>query len=537
MQYDFLKAFPKRMKNVGLYALLFTNSSGKAIWKQFGFEELYEQLNLDFAVLLFIMEQSLKEKVCTTDDISAFIDTANSQYFRKPMTFADCRELGDFVINNVLSNEGRPMYFHGYDFEGMVWQQIHVSYVANKIVYLDQDVRRTSYYLTDDGYNLLLGTLEVENNMRLSVQELIFQLHLEKQSYDKALDAVKNLFNSMRIQIQKIAEAMNRIRRNVLDFNVEDYRRLLEEDLSTLNEAREKFKGHRAIVKARVQELEHTKIDVRALDVDAEKNLKYLKEIDGYLGRAIDEYQRILNGHFDLNKLYTDELEKIAEMALVQRFHFRTELFDPILQDPSALGRLDAFLYPLFNREPDRILNLNRILEAQRVSSLIEEDEASELIDFDEEAWQKEQEALRKAKQAKYEMCLSSIMETILERKTVSLSEITEAFQKEGRLQELLPDISTFKEIMVEFLRIKRIDIAALRAERKDHIIEDTWNFCLNAILLKILDTHPKGRRVAYLTLERIPNAVPVKLEYLEDTSGVWKAVRCSDVTFHIEEE
>ena len=80
---------------------------------------------------------------------------------------------------------------------------MHISYVANRIVYVDQEFRRTSYYLTDDGYNLLLSTLEIENNMKLTVHEMIFQMHLEKQSYDKAVDEVKNIFNYMRIQLQK----------------------------------------------------------------------------------------------------------------------------------------------------------------------------------------------------------------------------------------------------------------------------------------------------------------------------------------------
>ena len=67
---------------------------------------------------------------------------------------------------------------------------MHISYVANRIVYLDQEVRRTSYYLTDDGYNLILSTLEIESNMKLTIHEMIFQMHLEKQSYDKAVDEI-----------------------------------------------------------------------------------------------------------------------------------------------------------------------------------------------------------------------------------------------------------------------------------------------------------------------------------------------------------
>ena len=217
MQYDFLKAFPKRMKCVGLHAMLQANSSQKSIWRQMGFQGLSEQMNMIFSVLLFIMEQSLKEEICTMDNIAAFIDSINGQYYRKSLDSDDCYELGDFIVNVVLSNEGKPMYFAAYNYEEQKQEDLHISYVNNEIVYDEQDVRRTSYFLTDDGYNLLLGTLEVENNLKLSVQEIIFSLHLQKQSYDRALDDVKNIFNLMRIQLQKIQGAMLLIRRNALE--------------------------------------------------------------------------------------------------------------------------------------------------------------------------------------------------------------------------------------------------------------------------------------------------------------------------------
>ena len=52
MQYEFLKNFPKRMKNVGLYGVLIQNSIQKTSWKQFGFLKFDEQMNLIFAVML-----------------------------------------------------------------------------------------------------------------------------------------------------------------------------------------------------------------------------------------------------------------------------------------------------------------------------------------------------------------------------------------------------------------------------------------------------------------------------------------------------
>lgn len=130
MQYDFLKNFPKRMKNVGLYSLLVQNSFQKTTWKQYGFIKSHEQINMIFAVLLYIMEQSLKEENCTLDDIGAYIDTLNMQYLRKNISYEECKELGDFIVNTILCNEGRPMYFEGFDFEQGAYQRMNVSYVV-----------------------------------------------------------------------------------------------------------------------------------------------------------------------------------------------------------------------------------------------------------------------------------------------------------------------------------------------------------------------------------------------------------------------
>ena len=49
------------MKKVGAYATLFKNSLAKTTWKNYGFDEAHEQVNLMFSVLLYIMECSLKK--------------------------------------------------------------------------------------------------------------------------------------------------------------------------------------------------------------------------------------------------------------------------------------------------------------------------------------------------------------------------------------------------------------------------------------------------------------------------------------------
>ncbi len=535
MQYEFLKHFPRRMKNVGLYALLIQNSAQKTTWKQYGFLTLGEQLNLIFAVMLYVMEQSLKEEHCTMDDIGAYIDTVNTQHFGKDMTYDDCRQLGDFVVNVVLSNEGKAMYFDGFDFEQNAYQTLHISYIANRIIYIDQEFRRTSYYLTDDGYNLLLATLEIENNMKLTIHEMIFQMHLEKQSYDKAVDEIKNVFNLLRIQLQKIQEAMGKIRRNALNYSVKDYEEILVGNLDTISDTKQKFQNYREMVKSRARALEEENINVKRLSGKDEEKLGNLRVIETYLNRTIDEHQKILNSHFDLKALYTKELETLSQMSLIRRFPMRTELYDKILEDPKGLENLDYFLRPLFNQEIEKVYNLNKAFQLQRPVRRREEEDAAEELDFDEEEWIREQERLRKEKLKRYEVSLGRILGYAARTGEISLMEIAALTQeKEEERRELIPNVEIFKEIMVELIRNQEIDIAALLRERSEFIQDRPGEFQLNEMLLRLVEEYPRFRHVSKVETYRIEDGSMVTFEGILNEEQERKTIRCSNVRIRV---
>lgn len=67
-----MKNFVQRMKCVGRYSVLCSNSFDKKLWKEYGVETRDEQMNMLFTLLLFIMEYSLREENCTMDEIAAF---------------------------------------------------------------------------------------------------------------------------------------------------------------------------------------------------------------------------------------------------------------------------------------------------------------------------------------------------------------------------------------------------------------------------------------------------------------------------------
>lgn len=535
MQYEFLKKFPRRMKNVGLYAVIIQNSSQKLSWKQYGFTKFDEQINLLFEVLLYIMEQSLKEEKCTMDDIATYIDTINVQYLRKDISYEQCHQLGDFIVNTVLSNEGRPMYFGGYDFEKNEYEEMHISYVANKIVYVENEVRRTSYYLTDDGYNLLLSTLEIEDNMKFNIHEIIFRLHLEKQSYDKAVNDIKNVFNLMRIQFQRVQEAMRQIRRNALSYSVDEYEEVLVGNLNTITDTKKKFQEYKTVIQEHVKDLEEENINIRKLSKKEQQDLNNLRVIEEYLTRVLDEHQKILNSHFDLKILYTEELERLSQARLIQRFSMRRDLYDKVLKQADTLENMDMFLRPLFNRNPEKIYNLNKAFSYEKSVNAGMEKDTEEEVDFDEEAFRREKEEKLQKKLLVYEKSLQYLLEKASVTGEVSLGQLKDRLDIYPEEKEIfIPNVDVFKEIMVELIRNRTIDIATLKKERREYIQEQPDGFQLNEMILKLVEEQPENNDITSIEVERLENEEAITFSEIKDEENRRKTIRCSNVLIRI---
>lgn len=532
MKFDFLQQFQTRMKVVGINSFIVKNSAQKTSWKQYGLETFDEQMNIIFALLLYMMEQSLRDEACTMDDIASFLDELNMTYLKKGWSYEQCQTLGDFIVNVILCDEGKAMYFWGFNFETGKPEKIHISYVSNKIVYQQDQVRRTSYYLTDDGYNLLLSTLEVESNMKLTIQEMIFKLHLEKATYDKAADDMKNIFNLLRMQYQKIQDAIQRIRKNALHYAVADYKALLEDNLDTIENTRNRFDAYREQVSKLVKDLTEQDIHIKQLDLADQSNLRYLEVIQHYLDRALDEHQRILISHFDIKALYAKELESLSQMAMIQRFDLRSELDDPLLDNVHLLERMEIFLRPLFNQAPEKIYNMNLALQKQ-IPLRRQQAEEEELLSFDEEAWQKKQIAEKLHNLRLYHDSLEfMLLKAEKNQGTITLSQLLSGIEEQ--ISVLVPTVEIFQEIVVELLRNCMIQMATLRNERQNTLHEQALDFQLNYMLLDIFDAHADWDRFAGVYIQKLEGAKKVQISNVPNKNGSLKRVWCSDFSLQL---
>ena len=159
------------------------------------------------------------------------------------------------------------------------------------------------------------------------------------------------------------------------------------------------------------------------------------------------------------------------------------------------------------------------------------------MLDFDEDAYLKEQEEKRRQKLKRYESSLGFLLEQTSEKGEISLSDIWKNIQEneknaEEMQQQLIPNVEIFKEIMVELIKNQQIDIRALRKERSEYIREKADSFQLNEMLLDLADR--QGDPIQRIEVYRLEDGKVIEFGRVKSEDGRIKRVACSNVLLRV---
>ena len=221
-------------------------------------------------------------------------------------------------------------------------------------------------------------------------------------------------------------------------------------------------------------------------------------------------------------------------MTLVQRFPFRSDVYDEILKDASLLKNADKIFNTLFMSMPDKIFNPEKMLEYQKRLKKSDIDEEDLELDFDEEEFNREKERKRQERMKKYEQCITVILDMLLENQEITLQFLNERFTKEER-EILIPTAEIFREVIIELLTEGNIDIGELRKEQTEYLMDTSDGFILNEMLLGIMD-NPKYRNIKKIYVYQIEDGQYIHFKHVKDEAGNLKNFKCSNVGFRYEE-
>ena len=119
---------------------------------------------------------------------------------------------------------------------------------------------------------------------------------------------------------------------------------------------------------------------------------------------------------------------------------------------------------------------------------------------------------------------------------SVSLGEIKENILEDESLKDkLIPNVEIFKEVMVELIRNREIDIMALKKERSEFIQDRPIEFQLNEMILHLVEEYPENSGSVKNSTYRAQNGGTVIFEDVMGENGERKNIKCSNVMITVE--
>lgn len=221
-------------------------------------------------------------------------------------------------------------------------------------------------------------------------------------------------------------------------------------------------------------------------------------------------------------------------MSVIERFNFKREVYDKILDDLNKIEDIDIFLRPLFNSNPEKIYNINKALEYQKVIKA-KEIENDEELNFDEEDFLEEENKKKLEKLKKYKRVIEFILEFAFKDGEITLARINEIMKEDEKvLKTLIPTIEIFREVIIEFLKSGVIDIIEVREESKEFIENGEIEFRLIKNILEIIDENEIFKNIKSIETLKMNSTEEVKLENVLSEGGIYKNCVCSNVVFKV---
>lgn len=538
-----LDRFEERMRFVSFFAqLAFQTGPTKRAWKTSGFgTSQQEQFTLLVMVMLFIMERSINEEVCTKDDIAEFIEATDRAIWHRGMTSEQCRGLSQFIVDTLLINDGTLMTFRTYSSVTGGLVDMPVQFVRDDYWQLDSRTdKRITYRMTDTGYSCLFATLELEDSTNVPLQRLIVSYLLNQGDFDDALQHVRKINQTLKQQKQKLADDIHAIRQNVSEYRIDRYGDTMDAMFAEIDAANQEFREYKELAVSKIAALEQTQREMREATEAAataaqttstaaqptptptqptpsmvrqraefaaktRHQLTSLRDIKESLNQGLLLESEILHLAQDMSGAYSEALDSslAAGIDATHRYPFPARVYAPLLDDAKLLESVASdFLAPLFAHtirqtpQPDGRMPENRIFNpavAFLPQVRIEDDDEDEIAlpDADEEA-EKREKAARAAKLDADRTAFLALVREIAHtaRPRVTLGELARASQTDAAAAaRLAPDPDRFPFALSELLGHDPYNIAQIRETMSRTIRTDDEQFDAPRALVHGIDT------------------------------------------------
>lgn len=501
---EYLQGFQERMGFVAAVDSIIGRRNRSTEIEEWFEEE--EMDNLFFSLLVYIMEQTLNENdQCTMENMAAFLEEI-LPYYGREFSHAEIYRLTEYMVRDILQNKGEEKTYRVMDYDqGM--KEIRIRLIRDKIT----DGGRIVYQLTDQGYNLLFRTREVDKELDFRLEQLKLKELLKRRNYRHALRQSQELMNMLRQKEHELELFIDRIRQNIHTIDRGEHKKLLDETYHLLDEEYQGMLELKEQVERDEERIYQEQADHTMEDEAVAEALRSLAQIRQNLSTVTMQQRNLIGRRFEMNDIYEETIRDSFYTAMVRRYDFQKEIMEPL---EHVKGEQIASLWKLFVplRRPRARKQLLLSMPYQPQGKLREEE--TEEAAIEEEVFEVDQRfQQQKRRDAIHVKLMDRMFSYGNDHLSYSFSEFYQYLKENAEKPEVYTEEKRIFLVMLKLYDYKTIDLEEWGQREDKEIPEANGEFDLSYCLYQMEMEHPDFYGIRSLSFEKTGEKFQTEVE------------------------
>lgn len=483
--FEFLEGFHQRMQLIGVVDALINRRNKKFELENPLGDREFE--NLIFSVLVFIMEKTLtEEEECTLKTIGHFVEKLLVEVYDYPQAQEAALPMTEYIIKTILQFEGKNSYYPVMNYETKEWTSLRIKLLNEKVE--DRPTGYVSIYsLTDQAYDFLFRTKEVDKELSFSVEEFKLRELIKRKNYKKALLQSNNLVQMVRQKKRDLEQFIQAAKGNIHDLDLTKFDELIRSIYILLQEEYKVLGDLQNIVRSSEKRLREDYNLRGELTEDLKKAQQELGKIQQNLASARKEQAHLINQREGSYTILKATLEESFQFTRQKRFDLEKEILRPMerISEGNAQGLWKLFT-PLFHVEPYRYLPVSLFYKPQ--GKLSDEETPTDVgIPVDEIQEDVEKERLEKIQEIYLRILVRLVEEARKRGGEMDFRTFCDELQKDPEEFRALTQENLLFITLLKLYEMETLDVSFWRKSDRTFLGNATGEFNVDALLYLLL--------------------------------------------------
>lgn len=395
----------KRLEKMSRANLLYRNCSNRKNVKEWmEFEDKDEIFQFAIFILDTILYYGLRELPCYLSDIVSEVQllylAGGKTLSIQKITLA----VSEIVYHGILGRGIKDEFKNEVKFYDYLNEKAIVYPYTFIRTMIDKEQHKETFFLTEEGYDFMISHLEIKDNLKYSVHDLIIKMIFEYQDYDKLVDRIEEVIMLSKRRDEHMIQLMSKMRR---DFESVAFTMIEKENRSfheMILKQMKNYDEYSSMIYNKINLLEQMD-NYTQMEVDQVEDLQNLNEAASLLKYVVASQSKPFERQKEMMNLRMQILKERAYYTNESTIDFQEVVLNTVLKEEYTVEHAMNLMLGIFTQQPNRYFDMVELVKKQQrpqqkeeIKDTRKEDEEQRLlqlqqlkemkVDFDEQVYQ-----------------------------------------------------------------------------------------------------------------------------------------------------